>query len=121
MFILTARPEFYIDALPLSWYAGVPLLGLPFILVYLMYRDGVRKTLAGNLYMLQKVASLTGFVVYMVKYHAYALYNASLDEFYSLKLLVLIVIFFGIDVILCAVILLMNRKTKLKSEGEICK
>lgn len=120
-FILVSRTEGPIGFLPLSWYAGAPLLCVPLILVYFMYKDELKNSIIKKIYIIQKLASITGLIVYAIKTFSYAQFSLTLNDPYSLKLIGFIVLFLGIDSILCIVILVMNKKNSTKSEGAVCK
>lgn len=114
--ILTTRPEFSIDILPVSWYSSVPLLAFPLILVYLMFtHDFPQKKIFSNLYSISKLLSSAGFIAYCTKVIPISVSYGQINGFYSLKRSIFLMIFLIINAILCTVIFL---KIKNPDDGE---
>ena len=99
--ILVSRPEFEIQILPLSWYAAAPLAFLPILLSYMAFfskREDNGSCLF--LYIISKILMIPGFVAYIIKDIPYALAFGMDNNFYSLRYLIVVVLFLLIDVIL---------------------
>ena len=108
--ILTTRPEFSIDILPISWYSSVPLLAFPLILVYLMFtHDFPQKKIFINLYSITKILSDSGLVAYCTKAIPLSVSYGKINGYYSLKRSLFLMIFLVIDAILCTVIFLKDK------------
>ncbi|MFI3257517.1 MAG: hypothetical protein R3Y36_04380 [Spirochaetales bacterium] len=114
-FIITAQNQGFTDILPLSWYAGLPLFCMGFIFIYMMYKSKKKQMFVSSLFIVQKIATCTGFFVYFITYSDYIKYTPAINIFYSLKLLAFMVIFFTIDVIVCVVIVLLYKGTSKNS------
>lgn len=115
--ILTSRPEFSIDILPASWYASVPLLALPVVLAFLMGNVTKKDFLHEycRLYILGKILSAPGLLLFCLKAVPVSLSFGQLNGYYSIKRAFLLMIFFVIDVILCAVIFVWLHRKKDKA------
>ncbi len=129
-FILTFRPEASILLLPPSWYAAVPYLVFPLILLFLAYHAAQTETDCGRekpyagLYGVAKLMSALGLLFCIRAVVPYALAYGQVNDFYSLKRAGILMIFLLIDVILCIVFLLRTRGTYGRStDGEnlLCK
>ena len=107
----------------LSWYAAVPLLMVPFFLLYAMEKGGGEKAFAANLYGCIKIASAAGFALFV--YRTFLQTDQErhffINRFASLKTLIAVMLFFAIDVILAAVIMIKNYNRNKTTEGEPCK
>jgi hypothetical protein len=102
--ILTTRPEFAIEILPVSWYASVPLLLLPIIFLYfLATKEKEEKSPFQKLYVLVKILSLISLAGYIQADLPYAQTYGALNDFYSLRHLLYLVIFFIFDGIISVV------------------
>lgn len=113
--ILTTRPEYSIQILPFSWYATAPLAFFPVILAYLAFfskKDGDNKY--PFLYIISKILMLPGFIAYIAKDLPYAIAFGKNNNFYSLRCLIGIVLFFLIDAILIVVLTIKLKKNQEK-------
>ncbi len=105
-----------------GWYIAAPLLGIPFMLIYILSRlaeyseDSESISLAQKIcmfmFILQKVGSMTGLAAYAVNYVENLSNNILLDEGYFIEMTPLMVIFFIIDVILCITVYLKQRNNE---------
>lgn len=107
----------------LSWYAAVPLLMLPFFLLYAMEKGGSEKAFAANLYGIIKIAGAAGFALFVCRTFLQTDRERHLfiNRFVSLKIFIFIMLFFVIDVILAAAVMIKNYKQNKTTEGEPCK
>ena len=121
-FILIFQVHNGVQQLPLSWYMALPLFILPFFLLPYIKQNTANGPFALFLYTVLKSASLAGYIAFGIKTFSGAAVKVALLKTYSVKQLGLLVIFFIIDVILCAVmaVCLSCRKND-KTEGELCK
>jgi len=109
--ILASRPEFTIQILPLSWYATAPLAFLPVILAYLaFFHSKEDRTTCEFLYIISKILMIPGFVAYITKDIPYALELGKSNNFYSVRYLLVIMLFLLIDVILIIFLTIIIRK-----------
>ena len=114
--ILTTRPEFSIEILPVSWYSSVPLLSFSLIFAYLMTAyDYPEKKIFSNLYQISKFFSNAGIVAFLAKAIPLSISYGTINDYYSLKRSIFLMIFLIIDAILCTVLFL---KTKNPDNGE---
>lgn len=107
----------------LSWYAAVPLLMVPFFLLYAMEKGGGEKAFAANLYGIIKIAGIAGFALFIIRTFLQTDRGRHLfiNRFVSLKTFIFIMLFFVIDVILAAAVMIKNYKQNKTTEGEPCK
>ena len=107
----------------LSWYAAVPLLMVPFFLLYAMEKGGGEKAFAANLYGCIKIAGAAGFALFVCRTFLQTDRGRHLfiNRFVSLKTFIFIMLFFVIDVILAAAVMIKNYKQNKTTEGEPCK
>ena len=64
-FVLTVQAGTSSPAGNLSWYAAVPLLMVPFFLLYAMEKGGGEKVFAAYLYGIIKIAGIAGFALFI--------------------------------------------------------
>ena len=115
--IILFKPELSIQILPLSWYVAVPLAFLPALLVYMAFfskREDNGSCLF--LYIISKILMLPGFLAYIIKDIPYAIALGADNNYYSLRQLVAIVLFFLIDVILIFILTIIIRKKQKNSQ-----
>lgn len=107
----------------LSWYAAVPLLMVPFFLLYAMEKGGSEKAFAAYLYGIIKIAGIAGFALFIIRTFLQTDPGRHffINRFASLKTLIAVMLFFAIDVILAAVIMIKNYNRNKTTEGESCK
>lgn len=107
----------------LSWYAAVPLLMVPFFLLYAMEKGGTEKAFAAHLYGCIKIAGAAGFALFVCRTFLQTDQERHffINRFASLKTLIAVMLFFAIDVILAAVIMIKNYNRNKTTEGESCK
>jgi len=107
----------------LSWYAAAPLLMLPFFLLYAMEKGGGEKAFAAYLYGIIKIAGIAGFALFIIRtfIQTGGEQNLFINRFVSLKTFIFIMLFFVIDVILAAAVMIKNYKQNKTTEGEPCK
>ncbi len=108
---------------PFGWYIAGPLLGVPFVLLYVMFKATQEKEEAQiprkifyYLFVMQKIASTTGLVLYTIQYMNKISINVLNDGIYFIEMIPFIVIFFTIDAILCTIMLLKQRNNEKGSE-----
>ncbi len=102
--ILTIRPESAIEILPASWYVSVPLLILPLLFLYfLATKEKEEDSPFQKLYVLVKILSLISLAGYIYADFPYAQGYGALNDFYSLRHLIYLVIFFLFDGIISVV------------------
>ncbi len=133
-FITTSQYQETQAALPLGWYANVPLMIIPFFLLFIHYKSYINlnieespfvqesnnsetMNLTKNLFLLQKIASCTGLLAFTIAYIQKNLNFVPLEGDNFLKSLPIVMIFFTIDVILCVTILLQQKNIDYSSEG----
>lgn len=116
--ILLTRPEFSIDMLPASWYASAPLMAFTPILAYLMATqdDATKSSTYSRLYIMAKLLSGAGLVAYCLDAVPLSIAYGQLNGYYSIKRALFLMIFFLIDVILCAVVFMRLRREKDRTE-----
>ena len=107
----------------LSWYAAVPLLMVPFFLLYAMEKGGSVGGFAAYLYGIIKIAGIAGFALFIIRTFLQTDRGRHLfiNRFVSLKTFIFIMLFFVIDVILAAAVMIKNYKQNKTTEGEPCK
>jgi hypothetical protein len=98
--LVISHPLQDITLLTASWYAATPLLVLPVALAVLLLFDAEHFGAYQKLYILAKVISAAGIVRYIVTAYRLMRVNGTLITDYSVKLLVILLIFCVIDVIL---------------------
>jgi hypothetical protein len=103
IFILIARPESVINILPFSWYIAVPLLFIPFLLLYHMYENTENACFCSHLFILVKLSALISYVFFIYKDLPFAIQNLKFRNPYSIRNILHISIFFIIDVIIIIV------------------
>ncbi len=128
VFLLSLHAKFEIVSQNFGWYITAPLLGIPFLLLFIAYKSSLPasedeihfnennqvKKIIMQIYAIQKAATTTGFAFFAVAYIQNLSINILSDGLYFIKILPFMVIFFTIDVILCITIILKQEK---KSEG----
>ncbi len=104
--ILTTRPEFSIDILPASWYAAVPLLAFPIVLVFLIAKaqEPNQRIVLCRFYLLTKILSGAGIFMFCMDVIPFSISYGHLNDFYSIKRSLFLMIFLLIDAILCTMI-----------------
>ena len=121
-FILIFQVHNGVQQLPLSWYMALPLFILPFFLFPYIKQNTANGPFALFLYTVLKSASFAGYIAFGIKTFSGAAVKVALLKTYSVKQLGLLVIFFIIDVILCAVMAVcISCRKNDKTEGELCK
>ena len=65
IFIAISSPQSIITVLPLSWYSTMPLLFIPFVLIFNMYTKTKEAPFCSFLYRLTKITILIGFVAFL--------------------------------------------------------
>lgn len=133
-FILLFRPEFSTDVLPVSWYAAVPLLGLPLILIYLYHVPAfqIYRPCTGRLFCLATALSDGGMLVSITAILPVSLVYGQMNGFYSIFRFNFMMIFLISDVILCIRLLLKLHKkesaapvpgqdTAANGDNELCR
>lgn len=98
-----SRPESVIILSPLSWYISVPLLFIPFVLLYNIYKNTETSLFSLHLYKLIKLSALLSYAVFIYKDLPFAIKNLRFKNLYSLRNIIHISIFFIIDVIIIMV------------------
>ncbi|MGI5174443.1 hypothetical protein H0R92_12710 [Treponema sp. OMZ 840] len=121
LFILAVQAEYSEGRLPLSWYAAVPLLSLPFFLLYTMYTKHRYAAFAAQLYVLIKTAGIAGFLFFMRQtlVQSGVLFRQSGTNVF--QTLIYMMPFFTIDVILSVALMVKRYKEHGQTEGEPCK
>ncbi len=134
LFIVSSQSLETQSTISLGWYANVPLIIIPFFLLFIHYKTytsiptdknpflftaSTSETmhLTRNLFLLQKAASCTGLLAFTFTYIKNTFTTMSLEPNYFLKSLPIVMIFFTIDVILCVTILLQQRNIDYTTEG----
>lgn len=115
--VLLTRPEFSIDILPASWYAAAPLMAFPPVLAYLAARQDDSADSAARLYIMAKLLSGAGLVAYCLDAVPLSISCGQLNGYYSVKRALFLMIFFLIDVILCAAVFARLRRKKGGTNG----
>ncbi len=110
-----------------GWYMLSPLLGLPFVLLYVVYTAikneqitegfAYAKELGLLLFVMQKLATVTGFVLFLFQYMKNLSTNIMADGVYFIKMVPFVMIFFAIDVILSVVIIIKQSNKEKRSES----
>ena len=119
--VLAVQAESSQARLPVSWYMSVPLLALPFYLLYVVYKNGVHASFAAELYGIIKIAGIAAFMFFIYDAFGKTVVNFPLNKTEIIKTLVYMMPFFIIDVILSVFIMIKVYKTRDKTEGEPCK
>lgn len=123
IFITTAKVAIEIPILPLSWYAAVPLLVIPFIISLLLLQDTSLKIELLFSFCLLKAMSFISLIAYLIKYIQFYLNNQELSNFSNTFVMILFV-FFLIDGIIAISFFITYKRSKKNSEkleGTICK
>lgn len=117
-FILAAQPEQPVEILPLSWYCAAPLLVLPFILqIYLLFSEDIDKNVLFSTVLL-KLMGIISYTAYFFRDISYAVSSGPLNNYYSLKILMSLLIFSLIDGI---IIVYYSVLKKHHAEGDVCR
>ena len=120
-FILAVQAEYSDTKLPLSWYLSVPLLVLPFFLLYTMYKNNSYASFAAELYGIIKIAGTAGFIFFINRLVVQSPADFPVRSLYVFKTLIYMMPFFVIDVILSVFLIIKNYRTHEQTEGELCK
>ena len=88
-----------------------------------MEKGGGEKAFAANLYGIIKIAGAAGFALFVCRTFLQTDRGRHLfiNRFVSLKIFIFIMLFFVIDVILAAAVMIKNYKQNKTTEGEPCK
>ncbi len=123
LFFLGLQANLSGTELSFGWYIAAPLLCMPFILIFFLYKyipqsdeEQNLQKLCLLLFIVQKAASTTGFLLFVLAYVKNIVNNFVQEGAYFIENIPYMLIFFAIDVILCFVILIKNIKEK-SSEG----
>lgn len=121
--ILTVQAEYSQSRLPLAWYMSVPLLMLPFFLLYTLYKNSLYTPFVLQLYGIIKIAAVGGFIFFIYRgfIREAADVPLTLNRTDLIKTLIYVMPFFTIDVILSMLFMLKTYKAQDKTEGEPCK
>ncbi len=127
LFFLSIHINLSMHQPPFGWYVSAPLFCTPFLLIYTMYSahknshsEENEKSITNTclfIFVIQKIASTTGFTFFIVTYIQNIAHNVSIDGGYLLENIIWIVIFFTIDVILSFILLYKNNSKENTSEG----
>ncbi len=109
-----------------GWHVAAPLLGIPLLLIYAMIStikssdeqkdNNPMQAMLFQLFVIQKVASTTGLVLYTISYTIKLTTNVLIDGVYFIEMIPFVVIFFVIDAILCTILLLKQSNKKKRLE-----
>ena len=89
-----------------------------------MEKGGSEKAFAANLYGCIKIAGAAGFALFVCRTFLQTDQGQRLfiNRFVSLKIFIFVILFFIIDIILCAVMAVcISCRKNDKTEGELCK
>ena len=113
VFILLFPPAEKLAAMPVSWYAAVPLLVLVPLLAWLMYTEKEHIDLTKKLYCLAKLIQIIGLMVSTVSNIIVLKTSVLFNDVKSIKIIVFSLVIILIDGILSIIV--------LKMGGEVCK
>ncbi|WP_428770919.1 hypothetical protein V1L52_03495 [Treponema sp. HNW] len=120
-FVLAVQAEYSDTKLPLSWYLSLPLLTLPFFLLYAMHKNNSYAAFAAELYGIIKTAGTAGFIFFIYRLFVQRPADFPVHGIYLFKTLIYMMPFFAIDVILSVLLIIKNYKAHEQTEGELCK
>lgn len=119
-FILKSNAGSDFFVLPLSWYVSIPLIILPFILCILIQHHPEENKVLLTLYVFTKIVSIISLAMYFVIFFQKAIYDVKIKDFYLLKNLIQVMLFFLFDVIIL-VIIFIKRICNKQTDGLECK